>query len=229
MKELIQAALAEVNVCLPGVIVAYDGKTATVRPAMPKQLANGQTLSAPQIVQVPVCWPIADGGRAMVTVPLKPGDPVKLNFSQRSLENWLSGSDQAPDDPRQFDLSDCFATPVMRPGPVADTENVCIQYGPGTIKLAPSGDLTINVPTMTVNSQTNTFNAEQTTFNSKVTVNGLLTYTAGLSGSGGGAGTTIEGGANFTGGAITHDGKVIDSTHKHDGVTPGGGQTGEVV
>lgn len=215
MKELIQASLAEVNVCLPGVIVAYDGKTATVRPAMPKQLANGQTLSAPQIVQVPVCWPIADGGRAMVTVPLKPGDPVKLNFSQRSLENWLSGSDQAPDDPRQFDLTDCFATPVMRPGPVADTENVCIQYGPGTIKLAPSGDLIINVPTMTVNAQ-------QTTYNSPVTVNGLLTYTKGMQGSGGeGSSISISGGASFEGGQITHNSKNIGSDHKHGGVVAG--------
>ncbi len=219
MKELIQAALAEVNVCLPGVIVAYDGKTATVRPAVPKQLANGQTLAAPQIVQVPVCWPIADGGRAMVTVPLKPGDPVKLNFSQRSLENWLSGSDQAPDDPRQFDLTDCFATPVMRPGPVADTENVCIQYGPGAIKLAPSGDLTISVPTMTVNAQ-------QTTYNSPVTVNGLLTYTKGMQGSGGeGNSISISGGASFEGGQITHNSKNIGSDHKHGGVVTGGDES----
>src|SRR5690606_31871251 len=127
MNQEILAALAEVNFCLPGVIVAYDGKTATVRPAMPKQLANGDALAAPQIVRVPVEWPIADGGRALITVPLKPGDPVKLTFSQRSLENWLSGSNQAPDDPRQFDLSDCFASPVMRPGPSADTENVSVQ------------------------------------------------------------------------------------------------------
>ncbi|HWK70045.1 MAG TPA: Gp138 family membrane-puncturing spike protein [Burkholderiaceae bacterium] len=219
MKELIQAALAEMNVCLPGVIVAYDGKTATVRPAVPKQLANGQTLAAPQIVQVPVCWPIADGGKAMVTVPLKPGDPVKLNFSQRSLENWLSGSDQAPDDPRQFDLSDCFATPVMRPGPVADTENVCIQYGRGTIKLAPSGDLIINVPTMTVN-------AEQTTYNSPVTINGLLTYTQGMRGSGGeGSSISIMGGAAFNGGQITHNAKNIGSDHKHGGVVAGGDES----
>ena len=159
----------------------------------------------------------------MVTVPLKPGDPVKLNFSQRSLENWLSGSDQAPDDPRQFDLSDCFATPVMRPGPVADTENVCIQYGPGTIKLAPSGDLTINVPTMTVNAQ-------QTTYNSPVTVNGLLTYTKGMQGSGGeGSSISISGGASFEGGQITHNSKNIGGDHKHGGVVAGGDESGVPV
>lgn len=223
MNQELQAALAELNVCLPGVIVAYDGKAATVRPAMPKQLANGQSLPAPQIVAVPVCWPIADGGRAMITVPLKPGDSVTLHFSQRSLENWLSGSDQAPDDPRQFDLTDAFCTPVMRPGPVADIVNVCIQYGPGTIKLAPSGDLTIDVPTMTVN-------ADQTTYNSPVTINGLLIYTKGMQGAGGeGNSISITGGAAFEGGALTHNGKNIGDTHKHGGVLKGGDETDEPV
>lgn len=223
MNELIAAALAEMNVCMPGKVEAYDGKTVTARPAMPKQLANGETLAAPLIVQVPVCWPIADGGSAMITVPLKAGDPVVLHFSQRSLENWLSGSDQAPDDPRQFDLTDAFATPVMRPGPQADTENVSIQYGPGSMKLAPDGSLTIRVPRKHVI-------ADETVFDSPVTINGLLTYTAGMAGSGGqGNSISIKGGANFEGGQITHNGKRIDSGHKHNNVQPGGGISGEVV
>lgn len=129
----------------------------------------------------------------MITVPLKPGDPVVLHFSQRSLENWLSGSDQAPDDPRQFDLSDAFATPVMRPGPVADTENLTVQYGPGSLKLAPDGSLTVRVPRQHVIAQ-------ETIFDSPVTVNGLLTYTAGMAGSGGsGSSISISGGASFEG------------------------------
>ncbi len=223
MNGLIAAALAEMNVCMPGVVDAYDGKTVTARPAMPKQLANGESLAAPLIVQVPVCWPIADGGRAMITVPLKPGDPVVLHFSQRSLENWLSGSDQAPDDPRQFDLTDAFATPVMRPGPVADIENVSIQYGPGSMKLAPDGSLTIRVPRKHII-------ADETIFDSPVTINGLLTYTAGMSGSGGqGNSISITGGAHFEGGDITHNDKNIGSDHKHSGVQPGGGNSGGPV
>ena len=171
MNDLIAAALAELNVCLPGVVVAYDGRTATVRPALPKQLANGQTLAAPLIVQVPVCWPIADGGRAMVTVPLKPGDPVKLTFSQRSLENWLSGSDQAPDDPRQFDLTDAFASPVMRPGPAADTENVSVQYGGASLKISPDGTIT--------------FTGEMAVFDLPAQFNEPITYKKGIAGEGG--------------------------------------------
>jgi hypothetical protein len=204
MNDLIAAALAEMNICLPGVIIAYDGTTATVQSALPKQLANGEILAAPQIVRVPVCWPIADGGRALVTVPLKPGDPVKLNFSQRSLENWLSGSDQAPDDPRQFDLTDCFASPVMRPGMSADPDNVTVQYGAGTLKIAPSGDMTITAPSLTINAPT--------------TVNGLLTYTEGMIGSGG------EHTASITGDVIANGVSLI--SHTHNGVQPGSGNSG---
>lgn len=205
MNELINAALADINVCLPGEIISYDGTTATVKPAIPKQLANGETLPAPQIVRVPVCWPIADGGRALITVPLKPGDPVKLNFSQRSLENWLSGSNQAPDDPRQFDLTDCFASPVMRPGMSADTKNVTVQYGAGVLKIAPSGDMTIDAPSLTINAPT--------------TVNGLLTYTQGMVGSGG------ENTASITGDVVANGISLVH--HKHPGDS--GGTTGEPI
>lgn len=205
MNDVIAAALAEVNICLPGVIVAYDGVTATVRPAMPKQLANGDTLPAPSIVRVPVCWPIGDGGQALVTVPLKPGDPVKLTFSQRSLENWLSGSDQAPDDPRQFDLTDCFASPVMRPVMSTDPDNVTMQYGAGTLKIAPSGDITITAPSLTINAPT--------------TVNGLLTYTEGMVGSGGSTAAQIEGDVIADGISLVH--------HRHPGDS--GGTTGEPI
>lgn len=223
MNQLITSILSDINVCLPGVVQTYNGKTVTAKPALPKQLANGQTLAAPLIVAVPVCWPIADAGQAMITVPLKPGDPVVLHFSQRSLENWLSGSDQAPDDPRQFDLSDAFATPVMRPGPVADTENLTVQYGPGSMKLAPDGSLTVRVPRQHVIAQ-------ETIFDSPVTVNGLLTYTAGMAGSGGsGNSISISGGASFEGGTIMHDGKNIGSDHRHSGVQTGGGTTGGPV
>ncbi len=228
LRELISTELADVHTSLPGVIVAYDGNRAVVRPAFPKQLASGETLAAPQIVNVPVCFPVGDGGQAQITVPLKGGDPVLLHFAERALESWLSGYDDAPDDPRQFDLTDAFATPVFRSA-TADTENVCIMYGAGTVKLAPSGDLTITVPSMTVT-------ADQTTFDSPVTVNGPLIYTAGIAGEGGTGSTMritgnveIDGALSVDGSDLTHNGKNVGSDHTHSGVTPGGSETGEPV
>lgn len=218
MRQAIEAALAEVYTTLPGVIESYDGVVATVRPALPKLLANGDILQAPLIANVPIHWLVADGAAAQITVPLKPGDPVTLHFSCRSIEGWLSGSDGPPDDPRQFDLTDCFATPVMRPGPRADTENVCVRYGAGVLTIAPDGKTQLDAPQFTINAPT--------------IVNGHLTFTKGLTGSGtdGGTGTMkIIGNLDFQGGSITHDGVAIDKTHRHSGVQSGGSNTGTPV
>lgn len=211
VKQMILNELAEIYTTLPGEVISWDGVTAVVRPALPKQLANGESLPPPQIFSVPVCFPIGDEGAAMISVPLKSGDPVKLSFSARALDEWLSGSSSAPSDPRQFDLSDCFATPVVRPMVgKADTSNVRVAYGSGEILIAPGGDCTFNGPSFTVNAPT--------------TITGPLTYTAGMNGSGGdGVSATINGNINHTGGVISSD-KPIEDGHKHRDST--GGMTG---
>lgn len=149
-RALIAGELADVHTCLPGVVVSFDGTMITAKPAIDKQLANGEVLGAPAIVNVPVCWPCGDvnGALALITVPLKPGDSVLLHFSERAVDDWISGTDGAPGDPRQFDLSDAFATPMPRPGtvPAADLENLSIQYGPGSIKISPEGAFTFFSP-----------------------------------------------------------------------------------
>lgn len=213
IRRIIATELADVYTTLPGEVVAYDGTFVTARPALAKRLANGDVLPAPQVVRVPVCWPAGDvnGAQALISVPLKAGDAIKLSFSARALENWLAGDNGPPDDPRQFDLSDAFASPLLRPGTMAaDTQNVSIQYGPGALKLSPTGDLTFNVKTWTVQ-------ADQATFNTPVTINGPLTYTQGMAGEGGqgGASMRIRGGVAYEGGAITHNGKDIGDTHRH--------------
>ena len=218
LKGFIQNELSEVRTCLPGIVQSYNGTSAVVKPALPKQLANGDTLPAPQIVQVPVCFHVGMGGKAQITVPLAAGDDVILHFSERSLENWLNGSDSAPDDPRQFDLSDCFASPVLRPTVGgADPENVSMMFGDGNIKIAPSGEITVNGPRMTINAP--------------------LYFTEGISGSGDIDGQTMQmngpmqfnGDAEFNGQSLKHLGKNIGNTHKHKDVQPGSGNTGDVV
>lgn len=159
----IQDYLAEINISIPAIIISYSAENmrATVKPSIPKRLSNGETLQPPQIVNVPVCFPVADGGKAMITLPLKPNDGVLLVFSHRSIENWLSGSEQSPDDPRMFDLSDAFAMPSANAkSPSADGENLCIKYGEGVLKITPNGDVLINAPSTTVTAKQNTFNGD---------------------------------------------------------------------
>lgn len=58
-----------------------------------------------------------------------------------------------------------------------------------------------------------------------LTVQGLLTYQAGLAGTGGGTGTTINGPITQTGGALSSNGITLGS-HTHTGVQTGSGSTG---
>lgn len=130
---------------LPGYAVDYDGETVTAVPAMDMQLTNGEVLKPPEIIRVPVMWMTGDSDQALVSVPIKPGDNIIIHFSCRSIENWLSGSDQAPDDPRQFDLSDAFCTPVLRTGGrKADTENVSVEYKDSWMKIQPGGNINMH-------------------------------------------------------------------------------------
>lgn len=97
-----------------------------------------------------------------------------------------------------------------------------------TVTVAGSGNVVVNCKQATINADTSvTLNTPQTTCTGKLTVQGLLTYLAGMVGSSvGGASASITGNVDFNGGTLTHNGKDISSTHTHGGVTPGGGSTG---
>ena len=143
MQIATETALSEVNTTLPGSVVAVsgDGSRVVVKPSMPKGLASGEDLPAPEVVQVPVIWPRAQGGKAGMTLPLRPGDGVKLDFAQRSLDGWLGGKpDAVPDDPRRFDLSDAIATPGLAPsGMAAHVDEAQFFFGPVKLRMLPDG------------------------------------------------------------------------------------------
>ena len=122
-----------------------------VKASLPKALADGRDLPAPNIHEVAVAWP--GGGGMLTTWPLKPGDGVLLVFAQRSLEGWLSGNDAAPDDPRHFDLSDCVAVPGLRAtGISADPDAVQCTFGGTTVRLEPGGVSRITGTTLHINA-----------------------------------------------------------------------------
>jgi phage baseplate assembly protein gpV len=69
----------------------------------------------------------------------------------------------------------------------------------------------------------------QTTFSAAVTINGMLTFIAGITGSAlSGAAAAITGTIAFIG-SLTSNGKAIDSTHTHSGVQTGSGNSGPPV
>lgn len=99
-----------------------------------------------------------------------------------------------------------------------------LTIGATTLTLT-AGGTTLETPQLTVD-------APQSTFTGQVNVQGLLTYSAGLAGSGG-SGATMTGpitqtGGNVSlgGGSLTHNSKNVGSTHTHSGVQTGGGNSG---
>lgn len=257
LRELIAAENSEIHTTLPGVIVEYDGKFATVRPTLDKQLANGDVLAAPKIVRVPVCWPCADmnGAKAFLTMPLKAGDPVKLSFCERALEDWLGGQDGPPGDPRQFDLSDAFATPMhVRGFEAADTDKVVLGYGPMTMKISSDGEIYIDTTAKitatttadvlvkteanatveaavqaTVRAPLTTIDALQTITTGNLQIGGYLTFAPGSPGPGPRA--QLRGPVELIEGPLTSpDQDVIMQgkslvNHVHGGVTAGSDST----
>lgn len=137
-----EAHTSEINTTQPGKVVSYDPATnrAVVTPSQPKLLADGSPLEAPNVVEVPVVWPVGMAGKVGMTWPLQAGDGVKLDFAQRSLDGWLNGQEAAPDDPRRFDLADAVATPGLSATGVAPNPNdVELFFGPVKLRLRPDG------------------------------------------------------------------------------------------
>jgi phage baseplate assembly protein V len=101
------------------------------------------------------------------------------------------------------------------------------------VRLKASGDIILNSPskvevnctTAEVNaSESVTIDTPETTVTGSLRVEGMLTYVAGMTGSGGSSTATITGDVVVTGDVISN-GVVLDS-HTHSGVETGSGNTG---
>jgi hypothetical protein len=146
IEQAMERKLSEINTNMPGTIVSYDApkNRAVVKVTLPKALDDDEALPGPQIVEVPVVWSASGGGSSSFTMPLQPGDGVMLAVQQRSLENWLGGNNDAPDDPRQFDLSDCVAIPgCSHNGTVAHSEDVVLKFNKTEVRLKPDGTIVL--------------------------------------------------------------------------------------
>ena len=141
-----------------------------------------------------------------------------LYFSEVALDSWLSGSDAAPDDPRRFDMSDCFAAPMLRPTvAAADTDNLRLLCGASSFVMSPGGEITLNATKFQVN-------APQSEFSEVVTAQGKFNGNGGMAVQGG-DGAEFIGDVRHHGGKLSSNGVVVDE-HTHSGVQSGSDNTG---
>ncbi|WP_043614303.1 Gp138 family membrane-puncturing spike protein [Chromobacterium violaceum] len=230
----IDSALAGVWTALPGVIQSFDpvAVTVVVQPAIQGVVrqpdGSAKAVNLPLLLDVPVVFP--RGGGATLTFPILPRDECLVVFSSRCIDAWWqSGGVQIPMEMRMHDLSDGFALPgpfsqAQRIGGISTSSvqlrsndgGTYIDLNPATekVKIVAPGGFEVDAPA--------------SLFSGTVTIQGLLTFLAGMVGSAAtGAAAVITGTFQFIG-QVFANGKKIDDGHTHKGVQPGSGNSGTV-
>ena len=210
--------LNEFEGMLPARVVSYDDATnrAVIKPLVMIGTTSGGKVSRASVANIPVYR--FGGGGFFMRFPVKPGDlgwlkandrDISLIFQRGGLEDW-------PNTERLHKFSDAMFFPDTFKDWVIDGTNadaaiwqsmdgtVCISLHAGKARVvAPLVEVeapTVDVlsETVTVTTTQATLNATLTTINSNVELNGTLA---------------------IVGGALTHNGKDVGSTHYHVGST----------
>ena len=193
---------------LPGIVTSVDlsAQTVNVQPAIKGENLdkNGVTtlVNLPVLADVPICWP--RGGGFALTFPVAIGDEVLVVFSSRCIDGWWqSGGVQKAAEFRMHDLSDGFAilAPTSQPKRLSNVNanSVELRNEAGTtyVRLA-NGTISLK--------STTAINIEAPIIN----ITGVVNQT---------------GNYNQVSGVQTFNG-INFATHKHTGVTTGGGTSG---
>lgn len=204
---------------MPGIVTAVDFEkmTCSVQPAIQGSIENEQgvkqSVNYPLLVDVPICFPKAGG--FLLTLPLAVNDEVLIIWACRCIDAWWqSGGVQRPMEARMHDMSDGFAipgpasVPNVPAGAISQT-GAQLRNDAGTtyVEISADGKVKIASPT-------------------EIDLTGPVKITGNL---------TLTGAISFTGNLIVSGtvtatdfiaGLLGFTTHKHTGVTTGGGTSG---
>jgi len=147
--------IAKVRTRVPGVIQAYDAseQSCEVKVGIKRRLEDGTFFEDPVLVNVPVMFP--QGGGFCMHFPLESGDPVMVEFCERSVDEWLLASsvitNAEPSDPRRFDVSDAtvtaglsiFADPMPAAMAKTDAITIGVRSGDTRVEIKSSGAIDI--------------------------------------------------------------------------------------
>lgn len=138
--DMVNGIISNIHTCAPGKIISYSSGRATVQPAIKFKVADGRMLDAPIIVNVPVYF-LGVEGRS-ITFPVKDGDPCLLIFAERCIDDWLLGGES--EDPRKYDLTDCFALAGMQQSRAHANDAIEINHGACKVRIPENGPVIIN-------------------------------------------------------------------------------------
>lgn len=187
------------RVALPAVVQSYDraANRVTVTPAVTSLSGSGQTLTLPQLADIPVCT--AGGGGFGASFPLQAGDTGWLLFCDRDISLFKNSGIVSPANTnRLHNLADAVFYPdVMGKISVStqDAGKAVWQTLDGSVKAA--------------------MGADGVEIAGDVSINGDLSVTGNISASG-----SVSAGVDVTAGNISL------KNHVHGGVQGGSGTTG---
>lgn len=230
---------------IPCIVVAVrdglNGQMVDIQPTINQKEQDGTVAERPTIGGVPVSFQVSS--KAGFTFPIEVGDTGTALFSMRNMDGWKAGNGR-PSSPMNFakmDKSDAIFLPGIQPPGVAvnnpakhvlthDTKDTVI-FGnlggaeaevrikaDGSIGITTSNmpiiiegsDVTVNASTsINLNTPSMVVDADVTTWIGNINLQGNLVQIGNY---------TITGVATFNG--------IPFSTHKHIGVTVGGGTSG---
>ncbi len=120
IAKALDARVADMHVCTPARVVAYDSakQSVDVQPILRQAHVDETGARVPErlpvVTSVPVSFP--GGGGMTITFPIAVGDTGMLHFSEASLDKWLTygGNDVDPGDDRRFCMADGMFVPGLR-------------------------------------------------------------------------------------------------------------------
>jgi hypothetical protein len=230
---------------LPCIVIAVrdglNGQMVDIQPTINQKFKDGTVKERPQVLGVPVSFPVSSS--AGFTFPIKVGSTGIAIFSMRNMDGWKAGNGR-PASPMNFskmDKGDAMFIPGIQPPGMAvnnpakhilthdpndavlfqnlgGVESEVRLKSDGSIEVNTSNqpvvincsDATINASTsVNINTPSMVVDADVTTWIGNINLQGNLVQIGNY---------TITGIATFNG--------IPFSTHKHIGVTPGGGTSG---
>ncbi|AXN57972.1 putative baseplate assembly protein [Acinetobacter phage ABPH49] len=216
------------------VSVNVNGPRVDVQPMAFTVFESGAEDRYPVIFDVPLQLPSGNGGKARLSMPVKPGDIVGLSFSERN-ENDVN-------DKNTHQLFAGWAvTEIFTEGnskPI-HPDNVELENDKVKFSMTPDGDYTLETPKGSFKLlKDGTLSGGNGAGSLTITPEGQIT----AGNANGGLTIYADGESKFNGGTITKDGNFITAqgvdlnafwqdyvNHRHSGVQTGSGNTGPKV
>ena len=155
IKGWMDSRVSKIHTAMPGRVVSYDPSTnrASVQPNGDYKSEDGRNIQYPIIHNVPIQFPMGQGGTAGITFPISAGDGCLLVFSETQNDDFLGGNKGDSEDSRRHSLNDAIAIPGVyagaAPSNVSHPGDVCVFIG-GTMLRISDGSVEITGATLTV-------------------------------------------------------------------------------